>query len=235
MKITSGPNSDPTRSINVGVAAHVTAASAGGPRFDASLTPEERSSIQNALWLCQKCGALVDRDPDRFSAALLREWRSRAEDAAAKDIGAGSRYRRIAATEIHRDLSDGEYAALKALEEEFGCHIEAPVSIPTGGGLLNLSGAVVRGEDLIALDIRECHEESPTIAYFQIEHLVELGSTLAFDRFKRFVLFVVVVSDAPEESDAEVCRRLESLQGSAPCEIHIRIFRLNTLRAKYNL
>jgi hypothetical protein len=39
---TSGPQRDPTKSINVGVAGHITAAALGGPRFDNSLTPRQR-------------------------------------------------------------------------------------------------------------------------------------------------------------------------------------------------
>lgn len=40
--VTSGPQSDSTKALNVGVAAHITSASPGGPRFDTSLTPEQR-------------------------------------------------------------------------------------------------------------------------------------------------------------------------------------------------
>ena len=70
-KLTGGPASDPLRALNIGVAAHITAAAPGGPRYDATLTPEQRSSIENAIWLCQSCAALVDRDPVRFTVYLL--------------------------------------------------------------------------------------------------------------------------------------------------------------------
>jgi hypothetical protein len=36
---TSGLQSDSSKAINIGVAAHITAAARGGPRFDAKLTP----------------------------------------------------------------------------------------------------------------------------------------------------------------------------------------------------
>ena len=49
---TSGPQDDPAKAVNVGVAAHITAASPGGPRYDANLAPEERSSSSNGIWLC---------------------------------------------------------------------------------------------------------------------------------------------------------------------------------------
>lgn len=76
-QLTSGPRSDPGKSVNVGVAAHITAASPGGARYDAKLTPEERASIDNGIWLCQNCGKLVDNDEARYTVGLLRELMSR--------------------------------------------------------------------------------------------------------------------------------------------------------------
>src|SRR5574337_850887 len=84
---TSGPQLDPTKTLNVGVAAHITAASTGGPRYDSSLSSEERSHPNNGIWLCQTCAKLVDNDPLRYSADLLRKWKSKAEDAAFSEIG----------------------------------------------------------------------------------------------------------------------------------------------------
>lgn len=40
--VTSGPQIDSAKVVNIGVAAHITAASAGGPRFDPAMTPDER-------------------------------------------------------------------------------------------------------------------------------------------------------------------------------------------------
>lgn len=76
---TSGPHDDPNRAINVGVAAHVTAASSGGPRYDPALSPEERQSVENGIWLCQTCGRLVDSDDSRYSTASLAGWKRIAE------------------------------------------------------------------------------------------------------------------------------------------------------------
>ena len=83
---TSGPQEDPTRTINIGVAAHITAASPGGPRFYESLTPEQRASPDNGIWLCQTCAKLVDSDQSRYSVSALRAWKSVAEGVAARDL-----------------------------------------------------------------------------------------------------------------------------------------------------
>ena len=85
---TSGPQSDPAKVINVGAAAHITAASQGGPRYDASISPEERSSIENGVWLCQTCAKLVDNDPVRYDTDLLRNWKRSAEQHALESLEA---------------------------------------------------------------------------------------------------------------------------------------------------
>jgi hypothetical protein len=46
---TSGPQDDPGKALNVGVAAHITAASPGGPRYDPGLLPEQRSAAENGI------------------------------------------------------------------------------------------------------------------------------------------------------------------------------------------
>ncbi|MBA4078506.1 MAG: HNH endonuclease [Cyanobacteria bacterium PR.023] len=79
---TSGPSESPQKSINIGVAAHITAASPGGPRYDQSLSPEERRCPDNAIWACQNCAKLIDNDPDRYTIDLLKRWKSTSEEAA---------------------------------------------------------------------------------------------------------------------------------------------------------
>ena len=85
-KQTSGPQADPTKAVNIGVAAHITAASEGGPRYHPELSSEERSSIDNAIWLCQSCAKLIDSDELRYSVALLQAWKEAAEAAAQEEL-----------------------------------------------------------------------------------------------------------------------------------------------------
>ena len=88
---TCGPQLDPMKAVNVGVAAHITAASPNGPRYDGSLTPEQRKSIENGVWLCQKCGKLVDNDEARYTVAQLRGWKRLAEELAIREVEGGPR------------------------------------------------------------------------------------------------------------------------------------------------
>lgn len=80
---TSGPSSEPDGVTNTGVAAHIRAASPGGARYDSEMTPEQRSAIENGIWLCQTHAKLVDDDEIGFPPHLLREWKETAEHMAA--------------------------------------------------------------------------------------------------------------------------------------------------------
>lgn len=71
---------DPLKSIYVGRAAHITAASPGGPRYDASLTQKQRGEISNAIFLCAVCADMIDKNNGLdFTADLLRQWKANHE------------------------------------------------------------------------------------------------------------------------------------------------------------
>jgi hypothetical protein len=77
---------DPNKAINIGVASHITAAAPGGPRHDPSLTPTQRSSAENGIWLCQNCGKLVDNDAVYYPVEKLRAWKGSAEVSARRRL-----------------------------------------------------------------------------------------------------------------------------------------------------
>lgn len=72
--------------MNIGVAAHITAASPDGPRYDECLSQSERKGIRNGIWLCQNCAKLIDNDPNYYSIAKLKIWKQRAEEKARRRI-----------------------------------------------------------------------------------------------------------------------------------------------------
>jgi hypothetical protein len=76
-RITVGPvSADPNKSTKIGIAAHICAASAGGPRYDMSQSPAERKGISNAIWLCAACATLIDKNNGvDYLAAHLRRWK----------------------------------------------------------------------------------------------------------------------------------------------------------------
>jgi len=85
-QLTSGPQEDPNKALNVGVAAHITAASPVGPRYDSAISSEQRKSAKNGIWLCQKCAKLVDNDPSRYTIEMLINWKTIAENAALDEV-----------------------------------------------------------------------------------------------------------------------------------------------------
>lgn len=85
---TSGPQENPKKVLNIGVAAHIAAASKGGPRYDPRMSSQERRSEANGIWLCQTCAKLIDNDEVRYNVDLLRRWRRLSEEAALLDIEA---------------------------------------------------------------------------------------------------------------------------------------------------
>jgi hypothetical protein len=78
-KPTSGPHSDPEKSISIGVAAHISAASKNGPRANSLLTSKKRKDISNGIWLCQNCSVLIDRDEIKYSPKIIEKWKDKAE------------------------------------------------------------------------------------------------------------------------------------------------------------
>ena len=80
-RLTVGPSEDrATQTTMVGVAAHITAASARGPRYDASLLSEERSSERNGIWTCQTHGKLIDDNPSVHTVEEIARWKKQHED-----------------------------------------------------------------------------------------------------------------------------------------------------------
>lgn len=75
--------------VNVGQAAHITAAAPGGPRYRATLTAEERAAAGNGIWLCQNCGKLIDSDPAHYTVELLHDWKRTAQDRAFVEVSTG--------------------------------------------------------------------------------------------------------------------------------------------------
>lgn len=91
-KITIGPNSIATKSTKIGISAHITAASKGGPRFDKKLTSEERKDISNGIWLCGNCAKLIDTDVKKHTKPLLLSWKEDAEIKASLALSSNKSY-----------------------------------------------------------------------------------------------------------------------------------------------
>jgi hypothetical protein len=76
---TLGPAASGDGLINLGEAAHITAAASGGPRYDRALSPEERRAQANGVWMCALHAKEVDSDEKEFTVEKLRDWKTKAE------------------------------------------------------------------------------------------------------------------------------------------------------------
>jgi hypothetical protein len=77
--ITVGPATGSDQKIVTGEAAHITAASPRGPRFDPSLTSSQRSAAANGIWMCAYHAGLIDKDQVKYAPDTLRLWKQQAE------------------------------------------------------------------------------------------------------------------------------------------------------------
>ncbi|MBU9621420.1 hypothetical protein KTE47_27820 [Burkholderia multivorans] len=84
---TVGPHTDSSKVVVTGIAAHITAASPNGPRYDPTLTSEARKSAANGIWLCSICAKKIDSDEARYPVNLLLEWKLQAERFADEEMG----------------------------------------------------------------------------------------------------------------------------------------------------
>lgn len=90
---TVGPSEESTEAAAmIGKAAHICGAASGqgSRRYDATMTPEERASIDNAIWLCANHADLIDRDEVTYSVEMLRAMKREHEVSCAKAMCSGA-------------------------------------------------------------------------------------------------------------------------------------------------
>lgn len=84
---TIGASMENTSKVSIiGVAAHICAAAPGGPRYDASMTTEERRGHDNCIWMCQTHARLIDTDETQYTVEDLKAWKKEAEESASKAL-----------------------------------------------------------------------------------------------------------------------------------------------------
>jgi hypothetical protein len=74
-KPTAGPSEESSKAVTIiGEAAHISGAASGkgSRRYLAAMTSEERSSIDNAIWLCPDHARQIDRDEVSYTIQALR-------------------------------------------------------------------------------------------------------------------------------------------------------------------
>jgi hypothetical protein len=72
--------------IHLGNAAHDAAASVGGKRYDAEMTPEQRRAAENGAWLCASCATIVDKAHEHFPRGTIAAFQSAAMERVQREV-----------------------------------------------------------------------------------------------------------------------------------------------------
>lgn len=101
---TEGATSDHDGRMSIGTASHICAAAPGGPRFDEMMSPEERRSVTNGIWMCRNHGTAIDSPDSMFTTELLRAWKKDAETESRQRVLDGDARPESARTHAAADL-----------------------------------------------------------------------------------------------------------------------------------
>ena len=115
---TVGPAQGDDGHVTVGVAAHITAAAPGGPRYDPLLTPEQRRHQSNGIWLCEIHAKQIDADDAHFTVQILNTWKQGAESKALNAITRLRTAREVTKVVSPADDEDLEFAQKLGLPAE---------------------------------------------------------------------------------------------------------------------
>ncbi len=135
---------DPSKFIYVGNVAHITAAAARGPRYDTTLSPEQRSGPDNALFLCSSCADMIDKNGGAdFSVEVLREWKARHEQWVGEQLNKSSSSIITTVAGQHQAQGKGTITALDIR----GPATILPGTIATAKGEGTVTGTRIGGPD----------------------------------------------------------------------------------------
>jgi predicted NACHT family NTPase len=161
-KPTIGPSKEETQTTNIGIAAHITAASPGGPRYNPSLSSEERKSQSNGIWLCQNCAKLIDSDPLKYTVDIIKKWKIDAEKKASD---------RLESNNIDNSLSSllsSEYT-IDELVQTVRSRIHDNIqSLHSTMPIWGIDSWVPLGDLFVDVNI---HEELSCSSYLTLDHL----------------------------------------------------------------
>lgn len=134
---------DSNKPMYVGEASHITSAAPNGPRYDESITSEQRSSIANAIFLCKICARMIDTNNGvDFSTELLKSWKKEHEEWIRNNLN-----KRVSFFET--PIIDGEHCA-KGRGEVIGIDVKSPVIFKPG------TKAIAEGEGTVIATRIEC-------------------------------------------------------------------------------
>jgi len=90
-KATSGPGATDNTAHSDGIAAHITGASPKGPRYEPTLSPQQRKAANNGIWTCTQHAREIDSVSSSYTVSALRGLRQIREDFARRELQSSSK------------------------------------------------------------------------------------------------------------------------------------------------
>ena len=171
-KPTLGANTDPNKPTNIGVAAHICAASSGGPRYDENMTAKERKSHQNGIWLCQSCAKLIDADPLKYTKEMIVAWKTLAETTSALELERPTKINSNDATQSNVDIHINKWFEQRGKHSHFAWYhgeLDKFCKV-TEGSVILVSGYADVGIDMFVQNvIRHNLKADSKVIYFNLK------------------------------------------------------------------
>lgn len=131
---------DDMKFLYTGKAAHITAASEGGPRYDENLTSEHRSDISNAIFLCSNCADMIDKNKGAdFPTTMLLDWKDQHEKWVRDNLNKSLDNSIVVVDGEHHARGVGNVTGLEIKKSA----IIQPGTIVTAGGVGNITGTKI--------------------------------------------------------------------------------------------
>ena len=181
--------------IVVGDAAHIAGDKPGSPRFDATMTDEQRDHFDNLIYLCGEHHAQIDKQPTHFPVAMLLKFKEEHEvrvqdgvNVAFAEIGFPELQ---AATEwvcrVHAGKELGDYSVLApdAKIKKNSLSSRSRLTITMALSVARLVGEFVQNEALLDPDYPERLKSGFLKEYYRLRYDGFVGDDL-FDMMCEF-------------------------------------------------
>ncbi len=143
-------------------------------------------------------------------------------------------YRPLDREEVRLRVSVAEDLALRAMEQKLATTISREVAVRSGNGWINLDGAVVQGDELLAIEVK--HIRGGRIGtVLLVEHLLELLEARPLNDFRSVRLALIVVSEDLQKQMEELRSRLDEVIKAHSVPVDIYFLDLDELKAQFGL
>lgn len=211
---TVGPSEESNSKASIiGEASHICAAAPGGPRYDPSMTPEERKDISNCIWLCKNHARLIDTDAVKYTVKVLRGWKKDAEAFANAELGSDKRSliggeriiecQPLTVIPVKVDLI-GRDDDVSDIKNNMQCH--NIVTITSAGGV---------GKSAVAAAICNAYRFNTQIQNIQFRYVAWITSTGSLQTDLCAVDIPVDISDIPDDQKHKVVSKWLKAPGNA--------------------